>query len=402
MSTTQKYDLILFGVTGFTGKLAAEYLLQKQYGNWATCARNKSKAESILSEITSNLKDKETPVVLEADLICDTDDKKEELRIIVQQTKVVLTCAGPFEKYGTTLLQLCAEEGVDYCDITGETDFVRNMIFEHDATARKNGACIISHCGADCIPQDLLVFEIHRVAKEKGLELESVETFVDLPESAAFSGGSVSTLSYQLGKDRTAARSTDFDPLLMKPDGTKSEYTTKNISPKSATFHLDLNQKVGPWVMAPVMVNCVRRSNALLHYSANLSYGDSKIQNSSSWASFKSAAATAKIAAAIKIPLLKGLLPQPGQGPDRDLMEAGYLNLLGLGTAGDQKIKAKFHFGKDVAYLYTAAMLVETGMALLFAKDKTAGVVTPAVGLGHALTERLMETLDITLDIAIQ
>ena len=114
----KEYDLILFGVTGFTGKLVSEYLLTN-YGEesgddsikWAACARNQEKATKILN--TTGVK------VFEADLVCETDEQKAKLRSVVARTKVVLTCAGPFEKYGKTLVELCAELGVDYADITG-------------------------------------------------------------------------------------------------------------------------------------------------------------------------------------------------------------------------------------------------------------------------------------------
>jgi short subunit dehydrogenase-like uncharacterized protein len=454
MSTTQKmYDIILFGVTGFTGRLAAEYLLERQNQKidndnalgkgsqvkWAACARNKAKAETVLQSIIIDMKEKHntdlslSPIdVLEADLVCDKNDldNMERLRRVVQQTRVVLTCAGPFELYGQTLVQLCAEEGVDYADITGETDFVRSMIRQHDAKARSTGACIISHCGNDCIPQDLLVYEMYRAAKQDGLELLGVETFVELPESAAFSGGSIATLQYQLGKTRTktsisnnATNSTgieqEFDSLLLNDKGQKSKFITKNISPKASRVHPEFT-KVGPWVMTPVMVNCIRRSNALLNYHESFEYGDCKIESASTtWGFVTNLVEMAKIAVAVKLPIIgSSLVTPPGEGPDRETMERGYLRLHGRGRVripsskvdnsikdseeSTKVMKATFYFGKDVGYLYTAAMLVESGMTLIEnQQSKVSGVVTPAVGLGHALTQRLLNSLDVTLEIEI-
>jgi short subunit dehydrogenase-like uncharacterized protein len=453
MSATEKmYDIILFGVTGFTGRLAAEYLIESNIqslkaGNdkvshvkWAACARNKVKAEAVLQNIMIEMKERhstdltiDSVDILEADLICDQNDldKIDRLRRVVQQTRVVLTCAGPFEVYGSTLVQLCAEEGVDYADITGETDFVRSMIRQHDAKARSTGACLICHCGNDCIPQDLLVYEMYRVAKENDLELLGVETFVELPESAAFSGGSIATLQYQLGKTRTKASNENnttnntesekgFDSLLQNDKGQKSKFITKNISPKTARVHPEF-KKVGPWVMAPVMVNCIRRSNALLNYNECFEYGDCKIETTSTiWGLATNFVEMAKIAVAVKLPSIgSSLVTPPGEGPDRETMESGYLRLHGRGRVrapltkiGDSMedsednvtkvMKATFYFGKDVGYLYTAAMLVETGMALIENQNsKVAGVVTPAVGLGHALTQKLLDSLDVTLEVKI-
>lgn len=259
-ATDKKYDVILFGVTGFTGKLTVEYLLKSDYEiRWAACARNTEKGEAVLKEIADGC-NKQAPSLVTADLVCDTPEKEETLRQVVQQTKIVLTCAGPFEKYGTTLVKLCAEEGVGYADITGETDFVRSMISQHDKTARENGAIIVCHCGNDCIPQDLTVFEMFQHASKQRATLKQVSTYVEFPESASMSGGTAATAAYQLGKDRKNQPKPDFDPLLQATDGSKSEFVTKNISPKSSEYQKDLECNVGPWIMAPVMVNCVRRS----------------------------------------------------------------------------------------------------------------------------------------------
>ena len=113
-----------------------------------------------------------TPDILEVDLLCRTGDEESKLREIVRSTKVCLTCSGPFELYGKKLVQLCAEEGVHYADITGETDFVREMIVKHDKTSRDTGACIIPHCGNDCIPCDLTVMEMNKFAKQQNLFLK--------------------------------------------------------------------------------------------------------------------------------------------------------------------------------------------------------------------------------------
>ena len=148
MSET-KYDLVLFGITGFTGKLCAEYLFERGYGvKWATSARNAAKAEGILKDLSARY-GAEMPAILEADLICNTSEQEEILRKVVSQTKVVLTCSGPFEKYSQTLVKLCAELGVYYADITGETDYFRQTIAQHDKKAQETGAVILCHCGND-------------------------------------------------------------------------------------------------------------------------------------------------------------------------------------------------------------------------------------------------------------
>ena len=173
--TDKIYDVIIFGVTGFTGKLAVEYLLKKDDSSlkWAACARSESRAMATLKEIADSV-DKPAPTLVIADLICQTAEDETKLRNIVASTKVVITAAGPFEKYGITLHKLCAEEGVHYADITGETSFFRHVIDQHDDKARTSKATLVSHCGTDCIPQDLTVFEMDKYAKSKGCKVRSI------------------------------------------------------------------------------------------------------------------------------------------------------------------------------------------------------------------------------------
>ena len=213
--TEKQYDIILFGVTGFTGKLCAEYLFERNYDGlkWATSARNPSKAESILKELSVKF-GQDVPPILKADLVCETPEQEQTLRDIVTQTKVVLTCSGPFQKYSQTLVKLCAELGVYYADITGETDFFRETIGKHDKTAQDTGAVILCHCGNDCIPCDLTVYEMYQYARQHGCELTDAMTYEEFGEGAAMSGGTISTAAFQLTKDRTNRPDTEFDPLL--------------------------------------------------------------------------------------------------------------------------------------------------------------------------------------------
>lgn len=303
-----------------------------------------------------------------------------------------------------------AEEGVHYADITGETSFVRMVIENHDDIARKNKATLVSHCGNDCIPQDLTVFEMNEYAKSKGCTLTQVITLDEFPSSATLSGGTLTTAMYQLSKPKHAKSQTDFDPLVKTIDGKKSEFQTKVIH-KGKESHSEFGRKAGPWIMAPVMANCVRRSNAILGYNADLKYGDACLDDPSwvNWA--KQGFFTGLIGAALYVSPLQKILPKPGEGPDRDTMDAGYLRLHGRGlmVKDDDKenpipIYSQFHFKKDIGYLMTAELLMETGM-LLVEKDKagtltTSGVLTPAVAFGSDLTKRI--TAELEVDFTLQ
>lgn len=267
----KKYDIILFGVTGFTGKIAAEFLIEKQLQQtsptiqFAVCARDKARASSILHRMADAKRETlgqfSLPDILVADLLCASSEDEERLKHVVGQTKVALTCAGPFEKFGKKLVQFCAELGVHYADITGETDFVRSSILAFDQMAQASGSKIVHHCGNDCIPQDLTVYEMNQFARSKDCELVSVNTYVEMSESTSFSGGTAATAIFQLNKDRSKENDKpEFDPLLTSVNGSKSDFLTNNISPKKGQEVPELGCNATPWIMGPVMVNCVRRS----------------------------------------------------------------------------------------------------------------------------------------------
>jgi len=228
------------------------------------------------------------------------------------------------------------------------------------------------------------------------------------------SGGTISTAVFQLGENKNKNRSSsgfDFDPLLMVPrdDGEyeKSSFATQ-ITNKKTVYVEEFKSKASPWIMAPVMANCVRRSNALKGYANALQYGDTWLDtNTSLLASMKSAGFTLLVGAAIYIPYVRDLfLPKAGEGPDRQTMEQGYLKTHGRaimvpkdGEGKETKeLVSKFHFQKDTGYLMTAEMLVECGILLL--ETKTAGgVLTPATAFGESLTSHLCNNLKLTFEL---
>ena len=391
------YDLVLFGVTGFTGRLAAEHLAATEPNlRWAACARNEAKAKKVLEEVNA------TPSIEIADLICADEEAETKLRNVIKKTKVCATCAGPFEKYGKTLARLCAEEGVHYCDITGESDFVRHLIKEHDATARKSGACIVAHCGNDCVPWDLTVLKLHEEAVKRNLKLTAVDTFTELPPSFAASGGTVATAQYQLGKARTSSKP-DFDPLVTDAKGAKSTYSTTNKSPKADAPCAEFGgRSAGPWIMGPVMANCVRRSNALLGYASSFTYSERALREEKFADRMSQKLFTYKVGAAILSPtLFGGLVPKPGEGPSRENMEAGWLRVHGRASCDDGTyLESTYFVDEDTGYLGTAKMLVACAVLLAKGANKTSGVVTPAVGLGSALLERLEKTTPASFEIS--
>jgi short subunit dehydrogenase-like uncharacterized protein len=275
----EQLDIVLFGATGFTGSLAARYIA-KTYGTgvkWAIAGRRRGALESLRAELAQV--DPELSSKLDI-LICDSSDPTQ-LASLVAKTKVVITTVGPFALYGSSLVAACAAAGTHYCDITGESDWVREMVDRHDDAARKSGARIVHFCGHDCVPWDLAVQAVaERVAEAGGGEqLRSVRCYDDMRGSA--SGGTFATIFESL-QDRAKYKSTacvdgagkPFDPLLREaaPGTARSSCSTKANNQSWCGYSKEGKAWVGPFVMAMVMANCVRRSNALLAYGPKLTY----------------------------------------------------------------------------------------------------------------------------------
>ncbi|RYH14329.1 hypothetical protein EON65_33780 [archaeon] len=294
-STDRIYDVVVFGSTGFTGKMAAAYLAKHYSGTnvrWAIAGRRADALRAIRTELAQHNKAcANLPIIL-----ADSFDDKS-LSDMCSQTKVVITTAGPFSKYGTKLVKACVRKylclfsthmqqkqvifisfihllnvvnGTHYCDITGETDWVRGMIDQFDDVAKVSGSRIVHFCGHDCIPWDLAVLECSKTLQKNGEQLNTVSFYDEI--NTGPSGGTLATVFHVLGDRSRLKASLGFDPLLKTLSGEKS--TAKFITkiPMMLGYSSEHKCFTTPFVMAMVMANCVRRSNALLNYSPKLTY----------------------------------------------------------------------------------------------------------------------------------
>jgi short subunit dehydrogenase-like uncharacterized protein len=361
----RKYDIVVFGATGFTGKMVAIYLAKK-YGRsvrWAIAGRRLSALEEVRATCAALHKDlSENPTESIPIIIADSGDMAS-LHAMTEQAVCVVATAGPFDKYGSPLVESCARQGTHYCDITGETDWVRKMIDQHDDTARQSGARIVNFCGHDCIPWDLLVLESAKVLRRKGEALECV-SFYDEIDSAP-SGGTMDTVFHSLG-DRTKYTSRlGFDPLLKTaaPAPASGHQPSSNRVTSQTQSFLGYSKEygawVGPFVMAMVMCNCVRRSNALNNYSAKLVYREAMVYPSF-MAAYVGVAQLLVLGTVLMCPPLKHLmqkhvLPAPGQGPSEADMDRGFLRVTGIATgSGGTQVRSSLYFPTDPGYRDTA------------------------------------------------
>jgi len=400
MSAAGKYDIIIFGATGFTGRLAALYVT-KQYGKsirWAIAGRSESKLASIKREC------QDIPDIV----VADSGDA-EALKQMVARTKVVVTFAGPFARYGSKLVEACAAAGVDYCDITGESDWVRDMIAKHDDQAKASGAHIVHLCGHDCLPWDITTMMLAKKLKEQGAgELKSIEFWDDIKSSP--SGGTLETaFGIMFGAEGKIKKSEEqkalgFDPLTKSLDGSQSTCKTsaQNVSfLELADSKKDHNAVRTMFFMAGVNANAVKRSNALNKYGQKLTYREGQ-EFSGVCGAVAYMTGIMALGVALYIPPLRWLLQKyvlykPGEGPSEEYMESGYLNVTGVATAMDGRTaKATMRFPVDPGYKDTARMAVESGLALSLEGSRLSnvagGVLTPAACQGEVVLERLLKT----------
>jgi len=379
-----------FSCAGFTGQIAAKYVSHNYKDlRWAIAGRSASK----LSDVQKRL-DFSVPIV-----VADSSDVAA-IDALVGRTKVVVTFAGPFARYGSTIVKACSEAGTDYCDITGEIDWVRQMIEKHDDTARRTGARIVHLCGHDSMPWDLMTMMLAKKLKERGDCITRVDMFDDI--KSAPSGGTLETaFGILFGSERKQPKSSlSYDPLYKSVD---MESDCKTVSKNVTVPELSADNKPhrGLFVMADVNAKTVRRSNALNKYSKTLTYCEGQ-----SFASFPKLILTNLALACFgglitigpvrKLLLKLGMIPSPGEGPSEKQMLDGHLTVTGMarGEKGEQAT-AELTFPVDPGYMDTARMAIEAGLTLALEGDRVprqGGVLTPASCQGEVLLERLIKT----------
>ncbi|KAJ1456527.1 hypothetical protein M885DRAFT_482456 [Pelagophyceae sp. CCMP2097] len=390
MVALQKYDLTIYGATGFTGRLAAKYV-STQYGSsirWAIAGRSEAK----LLELQATLGG--VPGVVVAD-----GDDDAALAALVGGTKAVAALAGPFARYGSKLVGACVAGGVGYCDITGEVAWVREMVAKHDDDAKVTGAQIVHLCGHDSVPWDLSTLMLANKLKESGESLSRVDFYDKLV--GAPSGGTIETMMGIIADPNsgrgTHAKALGFDPLLKKSDGA-SAFETKDDS--IGSFSTAGEHPRSLFVMAKVNGCAVKRSNALLGYGTKVTYSEG-MQHASALGAL---AAFAQMALGLlllvfpptRLLLRKFVLPAPGQGPSEEKMAKGFLHITGV-AKGDKGtiVKSLIKFHVDAGYKDTARMVVESALALALEPERIksgGGVFTPACCQGEVLLERLCKT----------
>ncbi len=378
MARNTEFDVVVYGASGYTGQLVAEYMGQR-FGSdlkWALAGRNLDKLAAVRAELGLG----------DIALIEANGDDAASLAALARRTKVALTTVGPYQLYGEKLVAACAAEGADYVDLCGEPAWMRGMIDAYDAAAKASGARIVFSCGFDSIPFDLGVFMLQKEAKARfGAPCTRVRGRVR-QMVGKFSGGTAASL-----KATMAAAMTDpavigllRSPFALTP-GFEGPEQPHGMSPMQDEA-LD-GQWVAPFIMAPINTKNVHRSNALFGhgYGADFVYDEMLVTGAG-----EKGEAIAKHVAGDRS-LMDSDGPKPGEGPTKEERDTGHYDVLFLGhTADGRSLKLGVKGDKDPGYGSTSKMIAEAAACLaLDGLSTPGGVWTPAPAMGEALVRRL-------------
>ena len=383
---TKDYDIVIYGATGFTGKLCAKYLSENTNDiNWAIAGRNKEKLEEVKKEFS-----------LDVDIFIAESNDEKALDNITQNTKVVLSTAGPFHRYSSNLVKSCVKNSADYVDITGEFFWIREMIDLHHEEASSKGVRIVPACGYDSIPSDLGTFFASTKINEPIKRIESFHA-----GQGGVSGGTTET-GFSMGDLKLGKKMND--PFVLNPEKSVSK-EQKLLGSDSVGLKKNslINSWTGPFIMAVSNTRVVRRSAALLElnqegYGVNFTYQEHAFYKKFSTALLVTFV-TLLFGLILSTPLrklIRPLLPKPGEGPSKETMENGFFDSFFSAEVGSGEKKLfRVHGKGDPGYKVTSKFVCESALTLIKEREKLpggqgyGGVLTPASGLGQPLIDRL-------------
>lgn len=389
MRDNQEFDIVVYGATGYTGRLVCDYL-NRQYGvgdtlNWAMAGRSEKKLAGARDELGI---DSAVPFV-----VADADSA-DSLRAMVDRTAVVLTTVGPYQLYGSDLVAACAEAGTDYVDLCGEPAWMHEMIAAHGDAAARSGARIVFSCGFDSIPFDLGVHFLQQAARQKfGHALPRVRGRVRAMKGT-FSGGTLASFKATMA---AAAERPELVKVLMDPFSLTPGFTGPEQPPGTKPVHEeDLDSWSAPFVMATINTKNIHRSNYLLghDYGEDFTYDEMLLTGPG-----EDGEAMAKAVAADKS--MAESTRQPGEGPSPEERESGYYEVLFVGTSPQgEMLKASVGGDRDPGYGSTSKMIAESAVCLLENPSLAGGGIwTPAAAMGEALIERLQQNAGLTFQL---
>tara|TARA_B100001063_G_scaffold74719_1_gene68998 strand:- start:2364 stop:3572 length:1209 start_codon:yes stop_codon:yes gene_type:complete len=398
MKNKRDFDLIIWGATGFTGNLVCDYI-SKNYNErelrWAIAGRNEKKILKLQQKL--KIDDSRT-------IIADSSDK-DSLVKMVKKSKVVCTTVGPYAKYGTNLVEACIEGETNYCDITGETQWIRRIIDRFHTKAKEKNIKIINSCGFDSIPSDMGVFYSQKIMLEKTGKYASTINMRVAGAKGGISGGTYNSLSNVLEEaliDKEV-RKTLTNPYGLNP--IDKQFGPDKSDLREVIFDTVSNSWIAPFVMAGINTKIVRRSHALMDfmYGKNFAYDEATLTGKGIAGQIRGYMslipiflATRKKGSIIK-KIVDFILPKSGEGPSKKTRINGYYNLRFYLTLDKMTYVSKVLGDMDPGYGSTSKMLAESAICLALDEiPETYGILTPSVALGDSLLKRLEENAGLT------
>jgi short subunit dehydrogenase-like uncharacterized protein len=410
-------DLVLFGATGFTGRLVADHLAgsvagtsggAKQPLRWGLAGRDLARLEALAAELRRDHPTAPIPELLRADAAARAD-----MDALAQRARVVCTTAGPFARHGSELVAACADAGTDYCDITGEVQWVRAMIDAHHDRAVATGARIVHFCGFDSIPSDLGTWALQQeMIARFGGPAHSVTNYVGRFKGGVSGGTFASMIEFAkaASADRELARKVarpyalNPDPAHRGPDG----HDARGIGYDRSAGLLTM-----PFVMALTNARAVRRAHALAGFpwGEDFRYNEVASAPASPSGLLRALLMTGGLGAALVAassprlrPLLERRMPKPGEGPSEAERNAGSFRMKLVGRRGEHQLTYQVGDDRDPGYGSTCKMLGQSALCLAFDSIPEAppaakgGCLTPSIAMGASLLRRLRQN-GLTFDV---
>ena len=402
----REYDVIVWGASGFTGRLVVEYLAENYpQGNpirWAIGGRNRDKLDKILDGIPF-AGDK-------PDVVTGDGTDQQSMDALAARTRVVLTTVGPYAKYGMPLVTACARQGTDYVDLCGEVQWMRQVIDDCQKEAESSGARIVMSCGFDSIPSDFGAWCLNREAmQQSGSPCAEMSLLVKAMKGGASGGTFASMLNAidQAKADKRIARIL-ADPYALNPEGERNGPDGREQ--RGARYDELADLWTAPFVMASVNTRVVRRSNALqgYPYGRDFRYRESTITGTGFKGRLRATLMSWGLGLFIlgaAMPLtrkliIRRIIPSPGEGPSRTQRESGFFNLIMFGRLTNGEVmKLRITGDRDPGYGSTSKMMAESAVCLATGEVAAdGGCWTPASAMGEALLARLTSNAGLTFE----
>jgi len=391
MKPSSKFDIIVYGATGFTGQLVAEYLASHDSGptapKWAMAGRNLEKLASVRDAIGAA----PDTALIQADA-----GDPASIKAMIDQTRSVLSTVGPYQLYGSDLVAGCAATGTDYLDLCGEPVWMRQMIDAHQATAQSTGARIVFSCGFDSLPFELGVFFCQETAKKTlGAPVNRVKGRIrDM--KGTFSGGTAASIQASFA---AAAKDLSLVALLRNPFVLTPGFEGPKQPPGNRPlFDQDTDAWTAPFPMSTINTRNVHRSNFLLGfpYGKDFIYDEMFLTGPG-----EEGEANAKRIAAANAQRSGADVPKPGEGPSKEERENGLYDILFVGLAPDgRQVRVAVRGDRDPGYGSTSKMIAECAICLLRdTPEIPAGIWTPGAAMGTRLIKRLVDHAGITFEV---